>query len=163
MFWKGMCWSIATITRKITWKLNFYGRHLVLERTIKITKWVPLRAMKTFIRKEMGLPLTDPWIGSEKGILHFTFTVIVYPATGTGDLKFTTDSLPLFWLNQTSLIGKSDAPMMWGGAMPYEMYEFIQSFSSTSVKNTQGFEIKFSISVAGVCVSHNCKRQLVSV
>ena len=43
---------------------------------------------------------TDPWIGSQKGILHFPFTVIVCPATGPGDLKFITDSLPLFGLNQ---------------------------------------------------------------
>ena len=47
-------------------------------------------------------------------------------------------------------MAKSDAPMMWGGAMPHEMYEFIKSFSSTPMKNTPGFEIKFTISVAGV-------------
>ena len=44
MFWKSLCWSIATITRKDKLNLNFYGRHFVLKRT--------------------RLPLTDPWIGS---------------------------------------------------------------------------------------------------
>ena len=106
MFWKGLCWNIAVITRKNTVKLIFYGRHFVLKKT--------------------RLPLTDPWIGCEKGILHFTFTVIVCPATGPGDLKFITDSLPLFGFNQTSLIVKSDAPMMWGDSMSHEMYEFIK-------------------------------------
>ena len=40
--------------------------------------------------------------------------------------------------------------MMSGGAMPHEMYEFIKSSSCTPMKNTPGFEIKFTISVAGV-------------
>ena len=44
--------------------------------------------------------------GSEKGILHFTFTEIGCPATGPGDLKFITDSLPLFRLNEIFLIDK---------------------------------------------------------
>ena len=39
-----------------------------------------------------------------KGVLYFTLTVIVCPATGPGDLKFITDSLPMFGLNQTFLI-----------------------------------------------------------
>ena len=34
--------------------------------------------------------------------------------------------------------------------MPHEMYEFIKSFSCTPMKNTPSFEIKFTISVAGV-------------
>ena len=66
--------------RKDTLKLNFYCRHFVLKRT------------------RLHVPLTDPII--ETGILHFTFTVIVCPATGPGDLNFTTDSLSLFGLNQ---------------------------------------------------------------
>ena len=78
-------------------KIEFFGRH--------------------FVR----LSLTDRWIGSEKGILHFTFTDIGCPATGRGDLKFTTYSLPLFGLNETFLIAKSKASMMWGDAMPHEM------------------------------------------
>ena len=57
---------------------DFYGRHFVLKRT--------------------RLPLTDPRIGSEKGILDFTFTVIVCQATGPSDIKFITDSLSLFGL-----------------------------------------------------------------
>ena len=73
-----------------------------------------------FVSKWTRLSLTDLWIGSEKGILHFTFTVIVCPATSPGDLKFITDSLPLFGLNQTYLIVKSKASMMWGNAMPHE-------------------------------------------
>ena len=36
--------------------------------------------------------------------------------------------------------------------MPQEMYEFIKSFSYTHLKNTPGFEIKFTVSVAGVCL-----------
>ena len=39
---------------------------------------------------------------------------------------------------------------MWGVAMPHEMYKFIKSFSCTPLKKTSGFEIKFTISVAGV-------------
>ena len=68
-------------------KIEFFGRH--------------------FVR----LPLTDRKIGSEKGILHVTFTEIGSPATGPGDLKFTTDSLPSFGLNETFLIAKSKASM----------------------------------------------------
>ena len=49
------------------------------------------------------------------------FTLIVYPATGPGDLKFITDSLPLFALNQTYQIVKSEASMVWGDAMSHEM------------------------------------------
>ena len=41
--------------------------------------------------------------------MHFTFTEIGCPATSPGDLKFITDSLPLFWLNE---IAKSEASMM---------------------------------------------------
>ena len=37
----------------------------------------------------------------------FTFTEIGCLATGPGDLKFTTDSLPLFGLNETFIIAKS--------------------------------------------------------
>ena len=51
-------------------------------------------------------------MGSEKGILHFTFTEIGCPATGLGDLKFVTDSLPLFGLNETFLIAKSEGSMI---------------------------------------------------
>ena len=36
--------------------------------------------------------------------------------------------------------------------MPYEMYELIKSFSCTLLKNTPGFKIKCTISVAGVCL-----------
>ena len=57
-------------------------------------------------------------MGSEKGTLNFTFTVIVCPATGPGDLKFITDSLPLFVLNQTYLIAKFEASIMCGDALP---------------------------------------------
>ena len=129
MFLKGLCWSIATIARKDTWKFNFYSRHFVLKS------------------------LTDFWIGSEKRILHFTFTVIICPATGHGDLKFITDSLPFFGLNQTYLIAKCEASMMWGDAMPHEMNKVIKSFSSTPLKNTRGFEIRFTISdIASVCL-----------
>ena len=35
-----------------------------------------------------GQTITDRLTGSENGILHFTFKVIVSPATGPGDLKF---------------------------------------------------------------------------
>ena len=42
--------------------------------------------------------------------------------------------------------------------MPHELYEFKKSFSCTPPKNTPDFEIKFTISVAGV--SQNRKRQL---
>ena len=87
MFWKGLCWSIATITRKYTWKVNFYGCHFVLKRG--------------------RLPLTNPWIVSERRILHFAFTVSVCPATGPGDFKFIMDSLSLFELNETFLIAKN--------------------------------------------------------
>ena len=73
-------------------KIEFFGRHFVL-------KWT-------------RLPLTDRCIGSEKGILHFTFTEIGCPATGPGDIKFITDSLPLFRLNETFLIAKSEASVM---------------------------------------------------
>ena len=46
--------------------------------------------------------------------------------------------------------------MMWGGAMPHEMYEFIKSFSCKPMKNTPAIEIKFTISVAGVfCLSQS--------
>ena len=34
------------------------------------------------------------YLGSEKEILHFTFTVIVFSASGPGSLKFIMDSLP---------------------------------------------------------------------
>ena len=119
MFLKGLCW----ITWKDTWKLNFCGCHLVL-------KWT-------------RLSLTELWIGSEKGILLFNFTVIVCPATGPGNLKFITDSLPLFGLNQTYLIATSEVTMMGGNAVPHEMNEFIWSISSTPWKY---FEIKFTIS-----------------
>ena len=95
-------------------ELTFYGRHFVLKRT-----------RQSFIYH---------WIGSEKGIMHFTFTVIVCPATGPGYLKFITDSLPLFGLIETFLIAKSEASMMWGDAMPHEMNEFIKSFSCTPLK-----------------------------
>ena len=47
--------------------------------------------------------------------------------------------------------------------MPHEMYVFIKSFSFTPLKNTSGFVIKFTISVADVYLFHNRKRQLVSV
>ena len=90
-------------------------------------------------------------MGSEKGILHFSFTVIVCPATGSGDLKLITNNLSLFGLNETFLTAKSDTPMMWGSIMPHEMYEFIKSFRCTPLKNTPDFEIKFTISIAGVC------------
>ena len=77
-----------------------------------------------FGRRFVRLPLTDRGIGSKKGILlflrlqksalrllvpailHFTFTEIGYPTTGPGDLKFITDSLPLYWLNETFLTEK---------------------------------------------------------
>ena len=59
-------------------EIDLYGRHFVLKRT--------------------RLPLTDPWIGSGKGILHFTSVVIVCPATDPNDLKFITDNLSLFGL-----------------------------------------------------------------
>ena len=85
-------------------------------------------------------------------ILHFTFTVILCPATGPGDLKFITDSLSLFVLNHFFLITKSAAPMMWGGAMPHEMYEFVKLFSWKPLKSTPDFEIKLTISVVGVCL-----------
>ena len=102
-------------------KIEFYSRYFVL---------------KSFI---------DLWIGSVKGVLHFSFklTVIVCPAIGPSDLKFITDSLPLSELNQTNLIAKSEASMMWGDAMPHEMNEFIKSslFSSTPLTNTLSFEI----------------------
>ena len=40
--------------------------------------------------------------------------------------------------------------------MPHEMYEFIKSFSYTPMKNTPGFEIKLTISVACVfCLSQS--------
>ena len=58
------------------------------------------------------LPLTDRWIGSEKGILHFTFAEIGCPATGPGDLKFIMGSLTFWGLNETFLIVKSEASMM---------------------------------------------------
>ena len=45
--------------------------------------------------------VTDRWIGSEKGVLHFSFTEIGCPSTVPGDLKFITDSLHLFGLNKT--------------------------------------------------------------
>ena len=48
-------------------EIDFYGRHFVLKRP--------------------RLSLTDLWIGCQKGILHFTFTVIVCPATGPSDLN----------------------------------------------------------------------------
>ena len=83
--------------------------------------------------------LTDRWIGSEKGILHFNFAEIGCSATGPGDLKFTTDSLPLFGLNETFLIAKSEASMMWGDAMPHEMNKFTKKVSSTLLKNTTDF------------------------
>ena len=54
--------------------------------------WLP------FCFEKERLPLTDPWIGSEKGILHFTFAVIVCPATVPSDLKFIRDNLSLFGL-----------------------------------------------------------------
>ena len=92
--------------------MTIFGRHFVLNCT--------------------RLPLTNRWIGSEKGILHFTFTEIGFPATGPGDLKFITDSLPLFGLKETFLIAKSEASMMWGDAMPHEMNE-------STKENTTGF------------------------
>ena len=65
----------------------------------------------------------------------FNFTVIVcLSGTGPGDLKLIMDSLPLFWLNQTYLIVKSEASMMWGDAMPHKMNKFMESFSSTPLK-----------------------------
>ena len=45
----------------------------------------------------------------------------------------------------SALIAKSDAPMMWGGDTPHKMYKFIKSFSCTPLKNTPGFETKFSL------------------
>ena len=126
----GIFFFFFGLMRKDTWKSNYYVRHFVLKST--------------------RLPLTYPWIGSEKGILYFIFTVIVCPATGPGDLKFITDSQPSFGLNQTFLIAKSNASMMWGGANPHEIYEFNKSFSCTPLKNTSDFEIKFTISVVGV-------------
>ena len=114
IFWKGLYWSITTLLRKDTLKWKFYGCHFILKRT--------------------RLPLIDSWKGSEIGILHFTSTVIVCLATGPGDLKLITDSLPLFGLNKTFRIAKADAPMMWGDAMPHEMYEFTKSFSCTPLK-----------------------------
>ena len=45
-------------------------------------------------------------------ILHLTFTEIGCPDTGPGDLKFITDSLPLFGLNETFLIVKPEVSMM---------------------------------------------------
>ena len=98
---KGLCCNIATIMRKDTWKLNFYSRHFILKSH------------------------TDLWIGSEKGILHFTFTVIVCPGTGPGDRKLITDNLSLFVLNQTYPIAKSEASVVCGDAMPHEMNEFL--------------------------------------
>ena len=108
---RSLCWNIATMNYANGYmKIKFFGRH--------------------FVR----LPLTDRWIGSEKGILHFTFTEIGCTATGPGDLQFTTDSLPSFGLNETFLIAKSEASMMWGDAMPYEMNEFTRKVSSTLLK-----------------------------
>ena len=75
-FLKGLHWSIATIMCKDTWKLKFYGHHFVW-------KWT-------------RLSLTDSLISSEKGIPHFTYTVKICLATGPSDLKFITDTLPLF-------------------------------------------------------------------
>ena len=104
--------------------LYLFGRHFVL-------KWT-------------RLTLTDRWIGYENGILHFTFTEIVCPATGSGDLRsnFITDSLSLLGLNEIFLIAKSEASMMRGDAMSHEVNEFTKKFSSTRLKNTIGFEIK---------------------
>ena len=108
-----------------------------------------------FCFKKDKTTLTDAWVGSEKGILHFTFTVVC-STTGPGNLKFITDSL-IVGLNQSFLIlAKSDVPMMLGGAMPHEMYEFIKSFSCTPLKNTSGFEIKFCR--RRLFVSHNRKK-----
>ena len=73
-------------------KIEFFGCHFVL-------KWT-------------RLPLTDHCLGCEKGILHFTFTEIGCPATGPGNVKFIAGSLPLFGLNETFLIAKSEASMM---------------------------------------------------
>ena len=99
-----------------------------------------------FVLKWTRLPLTDHWIGSEKGILHFTLTEIGCPATGPGNLNFRTDSLPLFGLNETFLTGKSKASMMWGNPMPHEMNEFTKKVSSTLLKNTTGFVKKNTMS-----------------
>ena len=98
------------IARKDIWKLNFWPPFCF--EMGKVTFYWPLNRL---------------W----KGILHFTFTEISCPATGPGDLKFVTDSLPLFGLNETFLMANFEASMMWGDAMPHEMYEFTKKVSST--------------------------------
>ena len=112
-----------------------------------------------FVLKWTRLPLTDRWIGSEKGILHFTFAEIVCPATGPGNLKFITDSLPLFGLNETFLIAKSEASMMWGDAMPHEMNELTKIISSTLLKKkNHRLQLKFKIYNVWQCLVFICNR-----
>ena len=89
---------------------------------------------RRFVLKWTWLPLTGRCIGSEKGILHFIFTEIDCPDTGPDDLKFITDSLPLFGLNETFPIAKSEVSM-WGDAMPHEKNEFPKKVSSILLKN----------------------------
>ena len=58
----------------------------------------------------------------------------------SGDLKFVTDSLPLFRLNDFFFLkANSEASMMWDDAMPYEMNEFTKKSVLHSWKNTTGF------------------------
>ena len=128
---RGLCWrleaSLQWITPKDTWKLICFGHH--------------------FVR-------SDCWIGSEKGVLHFNFTEIGCPATVPGDLKFITDSLPLFGLNETFLIAKSEASMMWGDAMPHKMNKFTKKFSSSLMKKHHRLCLKKKILclTASVCL-----------
>ena len=114
---RGLCWSIATMnTRKRIHENWIFGSPFCFEMD-KVTSYWPLNRL---------------W----KRILHFTFTEIGCPATGPGELKFITDSLPLFGLKETFLIAKSEASMMWGDAMPHEMKEFTKKVSSTLLKKT---------------------------
>ena len=59
------------------------------------------------------------------------------------------DSLPLFGLNQTYLIAKSEASMKLGDAMRHEMNK---PFSSTALKNMPGFEVTFTINFMIQCL-----------
>ena len=138
-------------------KIEFFGPHLVL-------KWT-------------RLPLTDHCIDFEKGSLHFTFTEIICPPTGPGNLKFITDSLLLFGLKETFLIAQSKASVMWGDAMPHEMNKFTQKVSSPRLKKQhrlcnkiynvwQGLfvylqSIKATRACLGLAYSCNCRQSQI--
>ena len=117
MFLKGLCWIIATIMRKDICKFELL--------------WPPFFLKWTLGKKKLP---TDHWIRSEIRDPAFYFYSKHLSGYWSWQSKVHIGQSAFVWVKK-NLIVKSEASVMWGDAMPYEMNDFIKSFSSTLPKN----------------------------